>query len=175
MRKLVPAIVLLAAASCSEQKPAAPKEFSVAVQGEAYGLRFENGLLNFCDGRGGRKVDLKTAQDSPSERVCPKPSEANTACSGLPLDVTVRSPAAEANDIVDIGGTSFPLKGRVHDCAADGKKLIVVTASQAVLIDAAKDVSQELSPQGGDRAAVGARWAAWTEGARVRLAPLHPD
>lgn len=170
MIRLALALLLLLFASCSERKA---QPFEIPVQGEAHNLRFEAGLLTFCDGRGARKVDLKTAQDSASDRVCPKPAEANTACSGLKLDVSVRSPASEANDIVDVNGASYPLNGRVHDCAADGGLLIVVTASGASLIDTAKGVAKELSQQGGDRVAVGSGWAAWTEGARMRLTPVN--
>ena len=83
------------------------------------GLRVDDGAISYCDKRGGRKLDATTGQDVAFERTCTKDGEANTACSGLPLDVTVSTPKRGPNDVVDVKGKSFPLEGRVHDCAAD--------------------------------------------------------
>ena len=37
---------------------------TVSTNGEPFGLRLEGDMLTFCDKRGGRKLDLKTGQDS---------------------------------------------------------------------------------------------------------------
>ncbi|HEY2016794.1 MAG TPA: hypothetical protein VGH38_24990 [Bryobacteraceae bacterium] len=168
-----------AAAEPPSSAPAAPApapaaaEISATAQGEPYALHIDSGVLTFCDQRGMRKLDLKTGQDTASSQPCPKAEEANTACTGLGLDVSVRSPQGEPNDIVDVDGSSVPLKGKVHDCAADGKVLAVSTASAVSVIDVATGTSTEVSKQGGDRVAIGSGWVAWADGSKVRAAPRN--
>lgn len=178
MKRLAPCCLLLTVA-CSPasndeaprvQTPATHTEFSIVADGEPSGLHFEGGGLTFCDKRGGRRLDLQTGRDAESARNCPDLQEANTACSGLPLHVAVRAPLSEPSDIVDIDGLSVPLDGRVHDCAADGKVLAIVTASAAVLIDTTKGASKEISSKGGDRVAIESKWVAWSKGSEVRVA-----
>jgi hypothetical protein len=151
---------------------AATKEYNVTAQGEPYNLRFAGGALDFCDTRGGRELNLKTGEEISKDRTCTPKDEPNTACSGLSLDVEVRSPQSEPNDIVDVGGSSFPLNGRVHDCAADGKSLAVITASTTALIDTAKETTTQISPSGGDRVVLGSGWVAWTAGSNIHASVL---
>jgi hypothetical protein len=141
----------------------------IPTVGEPISLYLENGALVFCDGRGARKLDLGTARESSQDRACPAQEEPNTACSGLGLDISVRSPLSEPNDIIDFDGWSKPLKGRVHDCAADGRTLAVVTASRVVLVDIEKMSAKDISQEGGDRVAISHRWVAWSIGNELRL------
>jgi len=113
------------------------------------------------------------ARESSLERNCAKIEEPNTACSGLALDVAVRASLSEPNDTVDVGGSSFPLRGRVHDCSAEGKVLAVVTGSAVILIDTAKGTATEVSQQGGDRVTLGSGWIAWTDRSKVHGLPLN--
>lgn len=166
-----------AAGPSPQSEPAAaststPKEFNIATVGNPYNLRLANGGLDFCDSRGGRELNLKTGQEINQDQSCAPKEEPNTACSGLGLDVEVRAPMSEPNDIVDIGGASFPLKGRVHDCAGDGKLLAIVTTTATVVIDNAKSATTELNPQGGDRVAIGGGWVAWAAGTDLHVRPL---
>jgi hypothetical protein len=71
-----------------------------------------------------------------------------------------------------VNAVSFPLRGRVHDCRADGKRLAIGTGSSVVLIDATKSTMKEIASQGSDRVAVADGWIAWTNGSSVRLAPI---
>lgn len=142
-------------------------ELTVRAEGEPFGLRIEHGTISFCDKRGGRKLDATTGQDVAFGRPCSKDGEASTACAGLPLDVAVSTPDRGPNDVVDAKGKSFPLEGRVHDCAADGQVLAMVTGAAVVLIDTTKDKTDVIDHQGGDRVAVGPGWVAWSQGSAV--------
>jgi hypothetical protein len=145
-------------------------EARVITKGEPYAFVLAGGVLGFCDQRGGRQVDLETGQDTAAARACGKIDEANPACSGLGLDVAVRSPHDEPNDIVDVDAQSFPLRGRAHDCAADGRVLALATASEVLLIDTARGAAKKLDAQGGDRVAIGSGWIAWSTGSALRAA-----
>ena len=127
-------------------------------------------MLTFCDKRGGRKLNLKTGQDTALDRTCPKTDEPNTACGELSFDFAVRGPLTEPNDIVDLQGWSIPLKGRLQDCDADGKVLAIVTGSNVLLIDVARETTKEISWHGGDRVAIGSGWVAWRNGSELRVA-----
>jgi hypothetical protein len=131
-------------------------------------------MLSFCDKRGGRKLDLKTGRSTALGRTCPNNDEPNTACGGLSLDVAVRSPLSEPNDIVDLDGWSAPLTGRVQDCAADGKALAIVTASVVVLIDVTTRKTRVMSRQGGDRVTIDPGWVAWSKGSKLRVMSREP-
>ena len=187
-RSCLPAVLLVSAA-CSDQKassevqapapttpppvanPSGPGKLTATPKGDAYGFRLEANAFTYCDALGPHKLDLVTGKESPGGQACPKPEDANTACSGLAIDASVRSPPGESNDMIDVGARSFPVKGRVHDCAANGKSLVVLTGSGALLIDTESGVVKQLSEQGGSRVAAAAGWVAWTEGATVIVAP----
>jgi hypothetical protein len=147
---------------------------TVATKGEPSDLRLKDGMLSFCDKRGRRKLDLISGRDTALGGTCPNNAEPNTACGGLSLDVAVRSPLTEPNDIVDLDGWSVPLKGRVHDCAADGKALAIVTASIVLLIDVTKRKTKEIGRQGGDRVTIDPGWVAWSKGSKLRVVSREP-
>jgi hypothetical protein len=170
-------LLAVLAGACSTKKspeePAkAPAATQFAAEGMVQSLRIKGALLLFCDARGGHGVDLKTGRATGNAPPCPASEEPNTACSGLNLDVSVRAPLSEPNDIVDLGASSFPLHGRVHDCRAAGNRLAIGTGSSVVLIDAVKSTMQEIASQGSDRVAVADGWIAWTDGSSVRWAPI---
>lgn len=142
-------------------------ELAVKAEGEPSGLRIEGATISFCDKRGGRKLDATTGQDAAFERKCATDGEANTACGGLPLDVSVSTPNRGPNDLVDVKGKSFALDGRVHDCAADAHVLAIVTGSAVVLIDTTKDKADVIDHEGGDRVAIGLGWIAWRQESTV--------
>lgn len=147
---------------------AARTELTIRADGEPFGLRVDGGAVSFCDKRGGRKLDAATGQDLAFERTCAKDGEANTACSGFPLDVAVSTPNRGPNDVVDVTGKSFPLDGRVHDCAADGQVLAIVTGAAVVLVDTTTGKAEVIDHQGGDRVIIGAGRVAWSQGSTVR-------
>ena len=150
----------------SEAKAASVTRMSAEALGEPYGLRFEGNSLFFCDGHGARKIDLQSGQVSAAVVGCRK-FEANTACSGFAIDVSVRAQRSEPNDIIDVDGSSFPLTGRVHDCIAEGKTIAIATNSQVVAIDVARDAMMAVNAQGGDRVALNSQFIGWTDGAKV--------
>lgn len=145
------------------------------TEGQPFALHIEQGAVKFCDNRGRRLLELATGQQSALQEPCQSAAEANTACSGLTLDVTVRAPLSEPNDIVDVNGASFPLNGKVHDCVADGKWIAIATASRVVLIDVAAGKIRELSPEGGDRVTIGSGWVAWCDGVNLLTARLPTE
>lgn len=153
--------------SSSATQTTTREQVSVTAAGEPFGLRVEGGTISFCDRRGGRRIDLASGHDAAFERTCPKDGEANTACGGLPVDVTVSTPNLGPNDLVDADGSAFPLDGRVHDCTADAKGLAIVTGSSVVLIDTKTAKTEVIDHTGGDRVAVGPGWIAWSNGQAV--------
>ena len=73
--------------------------------------------------------------------------------------------------MVDFDGSSASLKGRVHDCAADGRVLAIVTASTVVLLDAAKKLPKEINYEGGDRITIDPKWVVWSKGLELHVVP----
>jgi hypothetical protein len=151
----------------TRSEPMMRTQIVVNATGEPFGLRVEGETISFCDTRGGRKVDPATGNDLPFKRACAKDREPNTSCGGFPLDVTVSTPNLGPNDLVEVKGRAFPLAGRVHDCAASGKALGIVTGSEVVLIDTTVEKASVLEHEGGDRVAIGADWIAWSNGPSV--------
>lgn len=171
------ALIILASAlawACSTKGPPEraakpPAVLQFAAEGTIQNLRFDGGALLFCDGRGSHRVDLKAGAAAGDGSPCPA-QEANAGCGVPNLDVSVRSPLSEPNDIVDLKAFSFPLSGRVHDCAAASNHLVVGTGSAVFLIDTAQNTMRTISHDGSDRVAATQDWMAWTEGASIRLA-----
>jgi hypothetical protein len=163
------------AAARTSESPATPTERTVTAEGEPSVLLIGAETVLFCDKRGPRKLDLNTGADTVGDQSCAKSEEANASCSGLPLDITVRAPPSEPNDIVDVAGSSFPLKGHVQDCAVDGKVLAVVTSSGVTVIDTVKGTPTQLDQVGGDRVAIGHSWVAWADGSKLHAAAISPN
>ncbi len=176
--RLVALSLVFLAASCSTKKPREdavkpPAARQIPAEGNVQSLRFEDGILKFCDAAGGHRLDVKTGMFTKDEAPCPTPREPNTACSSLNPEVSVRAPLSEPNDIVDLGAMSFPLRGKVHDCAAGGNHLAIGTGTAVVLIDTVQNNMKEVSAQGSGRVAVTKDWIAWAEGASIHLAPIQ--
>jgi hypothetical protein len=161
--------VLISACSHSRQSGA-----RIEAASEPFALHLDASSISFCDDRGGWKAALPNGSPSPSNTPCPKPEEPNVSCSGTISDVEVRAPLSSPDDIVDAGARSFPLTGRVHDCAAEGAVLAVVTAHQVVAIRTDQGTSTTVSDSGGERVAVGSGWIAWTQGHLIRVERLGP-
>jgi hypothetical protein len=175
MRGIFVALVLVCAAGlhgAHAQVTKAQHGLSVDTQGSPLDLHLEGGTLTFCDKRGARKLDLKSGRESASEQACRAQSEGNTSCDGLSLDVTVRTPMSEPNDIVDFSGWSLPLAGHVNDCAAMGKMLAIVTASSVMVVDSHTEKARNLSRQGGERVVIGAEWVVWSNGTTLRAVAI---
>ena len=151
----------------SSAASAVAKDIEVNSTGEPYALHVTSTALSFCDDRGIHAVDLKTGLESPSTQGCPKKEEANTSCSGLHLDIGVRSNPADGVDIVDYGGRSYSLKGHVQDCMADGKRLAIATNANVVAIEPNAANPFELRMQGADRIAAASGWVVFAAGHRV--------
>ena len=166
MRIYAAVLAVVVACSCSR-----PEAAYVSTRGEPYALAVSASTLTFCDTRGPRSLDLRTSAEGPGSGTCPAKEEANTSCSGLSDAVSVRSPVGEPNDIVDAGSSSFPMNGRVHDCAGNGNFIVVATGSRVVLIDRAKGTAKDVSATGGERIALAPGWIAWTAGTTVHVAP----
>ena len=171
--------VLLAALTlaCSTKKPGESVGTPIAVQfstqGEAKTLRFEGSAFFFCDGRGSHRVNLSSRIAESDGSPCPAPQEPDTACANTNADISVRGPLSEPNDIVDIGASSFPVKGRVHDCAAAGNYVAIGTGSAVILIDRSSNSMREVATHPGDRVAVTQGWVAWADDSTVHLVPIR--
>jgi hypothetical protein len=169
-------LLFAVSAGCSTKKPleyshkAAARQFP--VQGAIVSLGFAGKVLRFCDSRGSHRVGEDDEAAAVDGSPCPEPQDQNTSCQGFTLDVSVRTPPGEPNDIVDIGASSFPLHGHVHDCAASGSRLVIGTGSAVVLIDAAQNTAKTISEEGSERVAVTRDWVAWAAAGFVHLAPL---
>jgi hypothetical protein len=148
-------------------RPTVRSEVLTIAKGSPFGLRVESGAVSFCDERGGRKLDTGAGGEVPFDRICRPDTEANVACGGLPLDVAVSTPNRGPNDVVDVDGNAYPLDGRVHDCAADGSVVAIVTGSMVVLLDTAKNTTHVVHRSGGDRVAIGREWVAWSDASTV--------
>jgi hypothetical protein len=176
--KLVLIALLVLASACSRPKTsgeaASASQVRIETSGAPYALHLDKGSITFCDMRGGRKVTLPNGVESRSDVECPKIEEPNTACSGIGPDVEVRAQLPEPNDIVDAGARSFPLQGRVHDCASEGPLIVIATAAQVIVIQAEKGTVRKISDSGGERVAAGAGWVAWTQDRIIRVERLPP-
>lgn len=177
----------LVACACTRPKPAANRSavissksipsavnretFTLVAVGEPYDLQIAEKFLTFCDTRGQRRVELTTGKDEPGRNPCSR-QDPDPACSKQ-HDVSVRSPLSQPNDILDFGAQSLPMKGRVHDCAGDGKVVAVVTGASVNVIDLPNAVSNEISQEGGERVAVGDGWVVWTNGSNIHGARLR--
>jgi len=104
--------------------------------------------------------------------ACSDAPEPNTACTGLPIPIDVRAPLNDPNDVIDFDTWSVPLPGRVHDCAAAGHAIAVVTASATVLIDVESHMTRRVGEDGGQRVALATEWIAWSDGSRLRVMSL---
>lgn len=169
------AAVLAVLLACSCSRPHGAKPAQISTQGEPYALAFSASTLTFCDTRGTRSLDLRTGAEGPGSGTCPAKEEANASCSGLGDAVTVRAPLSEPNDIVDVDASSFPMNGRVHDCAGDGGFIIVATGSRVVLLDTVAGTAKDVSNAGAERVAIGPGWIAWTAGSAVHVKPSGSD
>ena len=181
MKRALVLLAFVSACACSAKKPPPdtareaakpPATLQFAADGTVQSLRFSGGALWFCDARGSHRVDLGMGTLTKDDTPCPPPEEPNAGC-GLPnLDVSVRSPLSETNDILDLKAASFPLTGRVHDCAVAGNHLVVGTGSAVYVIDTAKNTIKTISSDLGDRVAVSQDWVAWIDVTSVHIARL---
>ena len=135
---------------------------TVKTSGPAYDVRLLLQSVTYCDGTGAHTFSLEDDKVLASHNTCTS-SEKHSGCPDSPLDVTVRTPDMGPIDIIDADGSSYPLKGRVHDCAILGTSIIASTGSNVVFIDTTKQSIKELSAKGGDRVAISPEALAWTD------------
>ncbi len=180
MRARAALVALLGAALPWQASAQAPSRMAAPVPkapvtrsttGPASRLAFRDGVLVFCDGRGGRRLDPLTGRDGPEPIACPADPEGDAACGKAALVAAVRGPLNRPDDILDFDGWSVPLDGRVHDCAGDDRAVAVVTGSQVVIVDVARQASRIVSRRGGERVALGPGWIAWTGPGHIHMAP----
>lgn len=183
-------VFLLLAASCYSSAPQVKEETAaqtavpgaarnasnrirVQANGQPHAMRFQQGALAFCDASGGHLVNLKTGQPTADASLECKREAPNIGCLGASLDVEIRSSSSEPADIVEIDGESYPLKGRVHDCAVLEKAVGLATSSGVVLIDTAEASIRQADAQGADRVALTSDWIAWSNGSNISAAFRH--
>lgn len=157
-----------------QQKPATlSNAFEAATRGEAFALSINSGTLKFCDTSGPHEADLRSAIVTAAKGSCPVKAEANSACSGIQGDPTVRSTPNQPNETIDAGGRSYPLQGRVQDCVADGSKLAIATNSTVLWLDSTEAGIHVIKESAGDRVAIGSGWLAWTTADRIFAKSIH--
>jgi hypothetical protein len=180
MRNFTRLLLLIALTACSRPagqsegltttvSTAPAKTTDVSTVGTPYDLRLDGAAVSFCDSRGARKIDLASGSESASALTCTRDAGGNTACDGLPFSVEVRTPDLGPNDVIDTAGQTYPLDGRVQDCAASGQILGVVTGSTVVLIDTNSDKLKVIDHAGGNRVAISADWIAWSDNSSVHV------
>ena len=149
-------------------------QLSSVVAGEPTGLAVVDGVLGYCEARGGRAIDLRNGRRTNPDRTCPVERAPNTTCQGLERELAVRPSAAEGVDMLELDGRAFNVGGRVRDCAADGDTIAVATDRSVVVIDTASARSRQVrSDSGGDRVAIGSGWIAWSKGSELSAEPLR--
>ena len=146
----------------------ARNELHAEATGSAFGLRVDGGVVSFCDERGGRKLDATTGLDTAFRRACPEDDESNPGCGRVGFAVDVRTPGLGPDDFVDVDAHGYPMQGLVHDCAAEGKVLAIVTGSTVVLIDTTKEKAEVIAHEGASRVSIDRTWIAWSLGSTVR-------
>jgi hypothetical protein len=176
--KLAVLLAALTVACSTKQSPRESARPPVAWQfttvGTAQTLRFDSTSLLFCNGGGLHRVELKSGMAASLDSPCPPAPEPDTACASFEGDIAVRAPLSEPNDIVDLGASSFPLRGRVQDCAAAADRYVAIaTGSAVILIDRARNSMREVAGRGAERVAVTAGWIAWAEESTVHLAAIR--
>lgn len=155
-------------ASKTAQPPS--KTWIILPRGQVSSLNLEHGTLTVCDQIGGRQYALATQEKIPFKGRCPGDMGGNASCSDLPVKVDVRSNPDAPEDLIDVGGQTLRVAGRVHDCAAQGPYLGVASGTAAVLYRIQDGKSIQLSNISADRVAVGEGWVAWadTQGVHVK-------
>ena len=166
---LIPPIFAICLCSCTDSaKPIAlANSFEATTLGEAFGLALSGNTLNFCDNGGGHEANLQTGKVVPRNYNCPAKLEANTACSGLPADPSVRSTPNQPDEIIDLNGRSYPLQGRVQDCVSNGSRLAIATNATVLWLDSSESGTHIVHQSGADRIALSGTWIAWTAGNRI--------
>lgn len=112
-------------------------------------------------------MDLSSGKDSAASFTCGTPDEPNVACSGIDEKISVRTPEGGPNDVVDSDGFSFPLEGKVHDCAGTGTLVLVAAGSEVLLLETASRSRRRVHPGSADRVAIAEGWIGWAEGTRL--------
>lgn len=159
-------------AQCGERQHVTAGETTIPAIGGTRTLRLTGSSLEFCDGRGGHRIDLGEDRKTPSSIPCAKDDGPNGSCGDLGLNVEVRSPLGEPDDVVDFETWSLPMTGRVHDCAAENGTVVIATGTQVVLVDAAKRTDRRIGSGGAERVAVGSGWFAWSDATAIHLRHL---
>ena len=161
--------------SCSDSaKPIAlANSFEAPTLGEAFALTIIGNTLSFCANSGGHEVNLQTGKVLPRNETCPAKLEANTACSGLPADPSVRSTPNQPDEIIDFNGRSYPLQGRVQDCVSNGSRLAIATNATVLWLDSSESGTHIVQQSGADRIAISGTWIAWTSGNRLLAKAIH--
>lgn len=173
-RASVPIVVAAVDASApvvvAEAGPRSSRVFDVRSIGRTFDLRVEGDEVSFCDERGARTLDVVTGTDAPAGRSC-RDEEGNTTCSNPSVEVEVSTPGLGPVDRVYVHAKFYMLEGRVHDCAVANGVLLLVTGANVIAIDSVTDRLDVIATRGGSRAALGARWIAWSDAAGVHARP----
>lgn len=159
-------------AQCRERERVTAGEMTIRTIGETRTLRLTDATLEFCDGQGGHRIELGADRGTVSSVPCAKDDGPNGSCSDLGLNIEVRSPPGESDDIVDFDNWSLPMTGRVHDCAAENGTVVIATGTRVVLVDVGKRTDRRVGSGGAERVAVGSGWLVWSDVTGLHLQPL---
>ncbi|GEM_PF-3190832 len=183
---MTPIVIGLGFHTVAESFPAkadTPK-LGFQTKGTAFGLRFESDTsVSYCDKEGSQIINLQTGKANHFSRECKPEGAGNTNCDVPGLDIEIRVPSVEptknlkdgeiflgGNDIVEVGGSSYPMVGHIEDCAVDGKSISIVTESRIVRINTEKETHYDLDKNGGNRIVTRAGWSVWSTDTQVKSA-----
>ena len=178
MRKLLVGCTVLFSIGCkksankaNEPMPVAPNRANVAgaplpsqlqpiVMGLPYQLGLKSNVFSFCDDTGPQQIDVSTGKQTPAAQHCDrKKDEDQSSCDD---EIQIYGSPEGGNDRLAINDNEYILEGHSRGCDRDGKTVVVATVGAVEVIDGAANKVAIVDPGGGDRAAIGSGWVAWS-------------
>ena len=124
--------------------------------------------VTYCDDHGAWTYDTVRDTSVHSDRTCPAEEDPDVSCSCGGKGVRVRNPGLGSTDTVDTDDGSFPLSGRVRDCACVGKTLYIAVADKGdIFVIAGEKKPRLVAHAAAERLAASSSWIAWTDGKKV--------
>ncbi len=142
---------------------------SLVPFGKPFDLKVGDLAITYCDDNGAWRYDTVTDTSIHVDRTCPPEEDADTACGCGGAKVKVRNPGLGPSDVVDTDDGSYPLPGRVHDCACLGQTIYVATDMGDIFALAHVQKPRLIAHAKAQRIAVSPKWIAWTDGKKVSV------
>ncbi len=148
--------------------PGESPEISRSTSGPARGLEIRSDGIRYCDTSGEHIFDGNGKETSVNPAGCGSGAQEEHGCDAGNMDVLLRSPESEPNDVLVLPIKAFLMKGRVQSCAASDGALAVATTENVVIIDSTTGAVTEVGHDGADEVALSDRLVAWIGAKNVR-------